>query len=133
MPDLTPSVLANLAQCFNSCVPTGGQLAVSNYLLAQIWKANDPMADLTPNVLMEGARCFNSCVPDGMQLALANYLLYQVYVSGGGGTGSGVSWYTYAGVGAPPAGVTDPFAKNTTTGIKYANLGTVIVPDWDVI
>lgn len=128
MPVLTPSAIANLATCFN-CVPDGSQLAVTNYLLAQLWKSNDAMADITPAALMEGAKCF-SCIPPGMQLAVANYLLSQMT---GGTSGSGVSWYIYAGVGPPPAGVTDPFAKNTATGIKYSNLGTVASPDWDVI
>lgn len=134
MPSVTPSALANLAACFSSCVSPGAELGLTNYLLAQIWKANDAMADTTPAALMEGARCFNSCIPDGMQVAVMNYTLYQILAAGGGGGEGGLGGVTVA-AGDPPVdgSITTLFYKNATTGTKYINLGTVASPDWDAI
>lgn len=131
MPVLTPSALANLATCFNSCVPSGSQLAVTNYLLAQLWKANDAMADITPAALMEGAKCFQSCIPDGMQLAVMNYTLAQILNAGGSGGAGGVT----VAAGAPPidGSITTLFYKDSVSEIKYINLGTTVAPDWDAI
>lgn len=134
MPDLSPSAIANLARCFNQCVPAGSQLAVSNFILSQIWKANDPMADISPAVILEGARCFNQCIPDGMQLAVMNYTLAQILVSGGGGGGGGLAGSQH-GAGPPPTdgSWTTLIWKNDTTGIVYVNMGNVLAPDPQVI
>lgn len=78
MPALTPSVLANLARCFDSCIAPGGQLAVTNYLLSQILLEVNAVADVSPRNLANQARCFQSCIPPGEQLAVANYLLGQI-------------------------------------------------------
>lgn len=132
MPSVTPSALANLAACFSSCVSPGAELGLTNYLLAQIWKANDAMADTTPAALMEGARCFNSCIPDGMQVAVMNYTLYQILAAGGGGGGPiAPEDLTQSGAGTPPldGSWTKPFWRDTVTDIKYQNWGTVAAPE----
>lgn len=120
MPALTPSVLANLARCFESCVPPGAQLAVTNYLLAQIAKTSNPALDVTPSALANAARCFNSCIPPGMELAVTNYLLNGIL---GGTGGVGVrQWFNGNGV---PSG----FQTGQTPGVPswYQDLDTGII------
>lgn len=118
MPVLTPSVLANLARCFESCVPPGAQLAVTNYLLAQIAKTSNPALDVTPSALANAARCFNSCIPPGMELAVMNYLLNNLV------TGGGVGRQFFVGNG-PPVGM----QAGQTAGIpaQYQDLLTGIL------
>jgi hypothetical protein len=74
LPSTDPSVLANNARCFESCIPIGMQASVQTYLLAVI-----AGVDLTnPSALANAARCFMQCVPPGDQLAIQNYLLVQL-------------------------------------------------------
>lgn len=133
--DAEPSILANDARCYSSCIPMGMQPSVVISLLAELLLIQDPMADVTARTLAKSASCYSNCIPPGEQLAVMNYLLYQIWVNGGGGGGGGgINLWTKA-AGNPPVdgSVTTPFYKNTTNGIKYANLASVAAPDWDTI
>jgi hypothetical protein len=66
-----PSVLANQARCFVSCLTPGSELAVQTYALAVL-----AGLDVTnPSDIANQARCFMQCIPPGSQLAVQNYLL----------------------------------------------------------
>ena len=71
-----PSVLANAARCFTSCIPPGDQLAVQTYLLAVTAGLDTSAAGVA--TLVNAARCFSSCIPPGDQLAVQNYILAQL-------------------------------------------------------
>lgn len=131
MPVLTPSNYANLATCYNCEIPDGDQLGVVIYLLAKQYLAASPMADISPSALANAARCYNCEIPPGDQLGVAAYLLDQINAGGGGGGAGGVT----VAAGPPPVdgSITTLFYKDSTSGIKYINLGTTAAPDWDVI
>ncbi len=71
-----PSVLANNARCFASCIPPGDQLAVQTYLLAVTAGLDTSPAGVA--TIVNAARCFASCIPPGDQLAVQNYILAQL-------------------------------------------------------
>lgn len=45
----------------------------------------------------------------------------------------GALWASGAGAPAEDGSISKPFYKNTSTGAKYANVGTVAVPAWEAI
>jgi hypothetical protein len=101
MPLSSPSALAHLARCYNSCIPPGMEQAVSNYLLAQLVKLSNPELDVTPSALANAARCYENCIPPGLQIPVSIYLLYNILLTGGGGGGYGGVLQVFSGVGDP--------------------------------
>lgn len=95
------------ANCINSCVPPGDQLAVLIYLFAKI-------AGVTtdPNTLMQASNCINSCIPPGLQLPVLVYLASQITGTGGSGVANIVS--TVDPVNGTTAGTQGQFWWNKT-------------------
>lgn len=124
-----PQTLIASAACFNCFLPVGGLLKLG--LLKEIALALNPMADTSPQNLINIATCYR-CVaqPDLLELGLLA-LIAQNGTPGGGGL-SGIT----EGTSNPPptdGSITTLLYKDTNTGFKWVNLGTVVAPDWDSI
>lgn len=86
MASCDPKVLAAEAQCFVDCIPPGMQLAVTNYLLAQILNMQNPMAPTDPKAILALATApgSNFMLLDGMQEAVQTYLTCAILTASGG-------------------------------------------------
>lgn len=80
-----PSSLANAAICFQQCVPEGMQVALQNYLLAQILHQLNPSSPTDPVSLLKLATAQgNSFIQlDGIQEAVQSYLTCQIAAAAG--------------------------------------------------
>lgn len=123
------SDLVALTPALNT-VPLGlvpyAQLAV----LCKILQSVDPMTDCSAATLVDNAKCLACAVPPGLVQFAALYLLCQIQAGGGGGTAS-----VTVAAGAPPVdgSISTLFYKDSLTGFKYINVGTVAVPIWEAI
>jgi hypothetical protein len=88
-----------------------------------------------PQSLLDDAACY-TCYGSNinMLLLMEIALLAQIVAASGGGGSSGSASVTTAS-GAPPTdgSVTTMFYKDSASGMKYINTGTVAVPTWEAI
>lgn len=99
-------------------------------LLCSIAKNYDMSLDCSAATLVDNAKCLACAVPPGLVQFAALYLLCQIQAGGGGGTAS-----VTVAAGAPPVdgSISTLFYKNSVTGQKFINVGTVAVPVWEAI
>lgn len=127
--ECSPSVIASDARCF-TCVPEKALLGMQVYLLKAI--ANDMS---TVQELMDASACYRDCMTGKALYGAMVYLLCVILETGGGGGGGGGLAGITTAAGPPPVdgSITTLFYKDSVTGFKYINLGTVIAPVWDAI
>lgn len=84
----------------------------------------------TASDLVDAAKCLECQIPQGLLPFIQTYLLCQIQAGGGGGTAS-----VTVAAGAPPVdgSISTLFYKNSVTGQKFINVGTVAVPVWEAI
>lgn len=125
----TAQDLVSLTPALNA-VPLGlvpyAQLAV----LCATLKTLNPMASCSASDLIENAKCLSTCIPPGLVQFATLAVLCQIGSGGGGGTAA-----VTVAAGAPPVdgSISTLFYKNSVTGQKFINVGTVAVPVWEAI